>query len=120
MNLYDEYKEPGESAMEELKKLDERLKVLQKKFASSKTDNVQDSLFTSDNLKSAIGLLKTINPSEKNMVRSLETLVPLAEKPNEVLGHLNSKKNAATHGPEVVSTPFTKQLKCKLPQNRLI
>jgi hypothetical protein len=120
MNLYDAYKEPGESAMEELRKLDERLKVLQRRFASSKTSSIQDSLFTSENLKSTIGLLKAINPSEKNMVRTLETLIPLAEKPDEALSHLDSKKNAAMHTSEVACTSFTKKLKCKLPQNRLI
>jgi hypothetical protein len=120
MNLYDAYKEPGESAMDELKKLDERLKLLQKRFASSKTRNAQDSLFTSENLKSTIGLLRTINPSEKHMVRTLETLIPLAEKSDEELSHLDSKKASAIHHREPVCTPFTKQLKCKLPQNRLI
>lgn len=106
--------------MEELKKLDERLKLLQRRFANSKTENVQDSLFTPDNLRSTIGLLKTINPSEKNMVRTLETLIPLAEKSNETLAPLDSKKSTATNTSEAVCTPFTKQLKCKLPQNRLI
>jgi hypothetical protein len=120
MNLYDAYKNPGESAMEELKKLDERLRVLQRRFANSKTENVQGSLFTPENLKTTIGLLRTINPSEKNMVRTLETLIPLAEKPDEELSLLDSKRTSTAHHREPVCTPFTKQLKCKLPQNRLI
>jgi hypothetical protein len=120
MNLYDAYKEHGESAMDELKKLDERLKLLQKRFASSKTRNVQDSLFTSENLKSTIGLLRDINPSEKHMVRALETLIPFSEKSDEELSHLDSKKASTVHHREPVCTPFTKQLKCKLPHNRLI
>jgi hypothetical protein len=106
--------------MDELRKLDERLKLLQKRFAASKTGNVKDSLLTPENLKSTIGLLRTINPGEKNMVRTLETLIPLAGESDEALSHLDSKKASTAHHRKPVCTPFTKQLKCKLPQNRLI
>ena len=112
----------AESMLDELKQLDERLERLQKAFALTKTGRVKDSLLTPENITKSIQLLKKINPSEKHMMNALESLMPFAKKSDEELARLQAKQTLKFE-PNVHNnnaTVFTKKLKCRLPQNKII
>ena len=107
--------------LQELSELDQKLEKIQIFFRNSKSNDINDSLLTEENIQEAISLLKKINPSEKHMINALKSLIPLSK---------NQTKNPPKHTlpPSINYTSnlaenynrLTPKLKGKVPMNHVI
>ncbi len=110
----------SKDTLQELAQLDKKLAQLQTFFRSTKTGDVNDSLLTKHNVQEAIALLEKINPSEKNMIYALKSLLPLSEKTPQELSNLPDNLSKLNTNPTENYNQWTPKLKSKVPLNRVI
>ncbi len=122
MDLSENGENQAAALLERLKDMDKQLSELQKKLAESKLGGIKNSFFTANNIKETIALLEKVNPEDKNLIHTLRSMIPLAEKSDDELERLADRekiKSEPSNEPHE-GTAFTSKVKCKIPCNRLI
>lgn len=104
--------------LNEIKLLDNKLFEIKKRLVSFKTESIENSIFTPENINASIQLIKTISPNDTGTINALIHLLTLSRNKQEDL-HEKGQEVTYFQRYEEPNVNLAK-LKSIVPQNKLI